>query len=247
VLDHHASARPVVEAFGDRGIFADEVSQPGVSGATLAFEHVWRKIVTHPDTWPATIEDFAQLVGVRDTWQTQHPQWWRACDLQAVLLGLPRDYWMMNRDRIPDAVSPRLLELGEAFRAQHARKVQGVVEGGTFAVVDGAGLHAAGVGPAERARHRARRDRLGGAVSASRIVAPRDPGPRPTEIHAEPCEHCPSAHHPPDPEALDMRAWPRHLQVAAAFPCAWRPTKLCKGYCDSIGMTDADAESRRPQ
>jgi hypothetical protein len=63
---------------------------------------------------------------------------------------------------------------------------------------------------------------------------------RPVEIHAEPCKHCPSAHYPPSPEALDMRAWPRHLQVAAAFPCGWRPTKLCKGYCDSIGMTEAD-------
>ena len=66
---------------------------------------------------------------------------------------------------------------------------------------------------------------------------------RPTEIHESPCERCPSAHFPPDPEALDMRQWPRRLQVEAAFPCAWRPEKLCKGYCDSIGMTEAEAES----
>lgn len=41
VLDHHKTAKPIVEAFGDNGRFGDEVSEPGVCGALLAYRHVW--------------------------------------------------------------------------------------------------------------------------------------------------------------------------------------------------------------
>jgi hypothetical protein len=59
----------------------------------------------------------------------------------------------------------------------------------------------------------------------------------PFEVHRRPCAHCPSAHFPPDPEAEDLARAPREQQVRAAFPCGWRPRKLCRGYCDRIGLT----------
>lgn len=60
-------------------------------------------------------------------------------------------------------------------------------------------------------------------------------------IHRAPCQHCPSAHHPPDPELLDCRAYPKEIRVAHhLFVCAWRPTKVCKGLCDFLGVTEAD-------
>lgn len=74
-----------------------------------------------------------------------------------------------------------------------------------------------------------------------RITMPAPAARRPDSIHAAPCKRCPSAHYPADPEAIDMKSWPIAEQHAHAFPCAWRPAKLCKGYCDSVGMTDADA------
>lgn len=43
VLDHHKSAQSVVALFGENGAYADEVNDPGVSGALLAFEHVWMR------------------------------------------------------------------------------------------------------------------------------------------------------------------------------------------------------------
>jgi hypothetical protein len=61
-----------------------------------------------------------------------------------------------------------------------------------------------------------------------------------TRIHAAPCKHCPSAHHEPDPEAQDILNQPFRVQLAYAFPCAWRPSALCKGYCDRSGITEAD-------
>lgn len=64
---------------------------------------------------------------------------------------------------------------------------------------------------------------------------------RPREIHKAPCKHCPSAHYPPDPESTDIKeTWPREDQLQSVFPCAWRPEKQCKGYCDFLGVTEED-------
>jgi hypothetical protein len=63
---------------------------------------------------------------------------------------------------------------------------------------------------------------------------------RPKEIHRNPCKHCPSAHYPPDPEALDTLDYPRDLQIKSVFPCAWRPQKMCKGVCDFLSVTEED-------
>lgn len=41
ILDHHKGAKDVVAAFGENGVFGDEVTMPGVSGAWLAFREVW--------------------------------------------------------------------------------------------------------------------------------------------------------------------------------------------------------------
>lgn len=53
-------------------------------------------------------------------------------------------------------------------------------------------------------------------------------------IHDEPCRNCPSAHYPPDPEARDIMEWPEAERLKTAFPCAWRPDKLCRGYWDNV-------------
>jgi hypothetical protein len=63
---------------------------------------------------------------------------------------------------------------------------------------------------------------------------------RVTEIHTHPCKRCPSAHYPPDPEALDYLAASRADQVGSVFRCGWRNDKACKGYCDFLGVTDED-------
>lgn len=41
VLDHHKGAEDIVRSFGDRGVFADEKAEPGISGAVLAWREVW--------------------------------------------------------------------------------------------------------------------------------------------------------------------------------------------------------------
>lgn len=83
VLDHHATAKPVVELFGDRGVFADEKEHPGVSGAALAY------MLSGPMFRTRDGQRFAELVGIRDTWQRSHPDWDVACHVASALTFYP--------------------------------------------------------------------------------------------------------------------------------------------------------------
>lgn len=97
VLDHHRGAREIVEAFGPRGVFADEVREPGVSGATLAFRKVWIQIRGSNGLNRPVVERFATLAGIRDTWQRPDPRWAEASAQAAALRFWP---WENLRDAL---------------------------------------------------------------------------------------------------------------------------------------------------
>lgn len=65
------------------------------------------------------------------------------------------------------------------------------------------------------------------------------PPERPQEIHQHACANCPSKDEP-DPAVEEFMAAPRDIQLESVFVCAWRPGKLCKGYCDRLDITDID-------
>jgi len=103
VLDHHKTARSVVEQFGEDGIFADEATEPGVCGAVLAYRHVWLPLkpqlsLAAPDEQYAIkgqfAHDFATLAGIRDTWQRKDPRWDEACRQSSILSFIPNDQWL---------------------------------------------------------------------------------------------------------------------------------------------------------
>ena len=89
VLDHHKTARELAESF-PLHVFADEVMEPGVSGAVLAYREVWRPVVGHWNV-PCEVEDFATLAGIRDTWQTKDPRWLEACAQAEALRFWPKE------------------------------------------------------------------------------------------------------------------------------------------------------------
>lgn len=64
------------------------------------------------------------------------------------------------------------------------------------------------------------------------IVSPPEIPDTPREVHDESCEHCPSAHYPPDPCTLDFMELSKEDRMQSVFACAWRPEKLCRGYYD---------------
>ena len=64
------------------------------------------------------------------------------------------------------------------------------------------------------------------------------------EIHKGACKNCPSVYNKKhdiiDPEHEDIRLLPRGEQLKSVFTCGWRPSKLCKGYCDELNIKEKD-------
>lgn len=99
VLDHHLHAEHVVALFKERGVFAHEDREPGVSGTTLAFREVMRpRHAGSPMGLLVPYFEFAVLCGVRDTWQTGDPRFEAAQELHLTLMNLPRSFWLEQRD-----------------------------------------------------------------------------------------------------------------------------------------------------
>jgi hypothetical protein len=93
VLDHHRTTKDTVAKFGGNGVFGDELEDPGVSGAVLAYRHVWLPMRGNDTDGRvrALIEDFATLAGIRDTWQKHHPRWQDAVTQAHALMFLPQE------------------------------------------------------------------------------------------------------------------------------------------------------------
>lgn len=133
VLDHHKGAQGIVALFGDRGVFADEVAEPGVCGAVLAYREVWVPILGPNDE----VEDLAKLAGIRDTWQTKDPRWGKACAqaswvmffgeedcLKTPLLGEP-ERWVFRSS------------VGDMLFDEHMRGITKAVEGSFRTTING--------------------------------------------------------------------------------------------------------------
>lgn len=96
-LDHHPTARDIVEAFGENGVFG--LNERNECGAWLAYEHVWRAVRAEQlaeagcvGVWAPErnkVRDFAELAAIRDTWKKDAPQWREACEQAALLLFWP--------------------------------------------------------------------------------------------------------------------------------------------------------------
>lgn len=133
VLDHHKSAKSVVEAFGDNGVFADEVLEPGVSGAVLAFREVWEPLMGDKVT-PVQRDfayRFAMLTGIRDTWQRQSELWEAACMMAQVMFLVPVSVWFQNTlSELSESWNVRFGWLGPILMSRQNNAVERSVQGG---------------------------------------------------------------------------------------------------------------------
>lgn len=96
VLDHHLGAEATVKRFAEigLGVYGSETDNPGVSGAVLAALVVSKLKPPSPNLpslGDVTIYALAMLVGIRDTWQTNHPRWVTACEVSASVGFWPVD------------------------------------------------------------------------------------------------------------------------------------------------------------
>lgn len=132
VLDHHAKGSSV-QAFVEAGlgVFGDERRDPGVCGAVLAYEHVWKPLKALEDsssnpleTDSLVVREFARLSGIRDTWQTQSPDWLKACKMAEALRFWPLEDLLLT----PPGSWPEIVAVGETLWDRKIRTVNKVSE-----------------------------------------------------------------------------------------------------------------------
>lgn len=125
VLDHHRGAREVVAAFGERGVFADESEEPGVCGATLAHREVWCALREDEQE----VRRFAELAGVRDCWQTHHPDWEEAAAQASALVFFGYDELAKQIPiGAPPCLSESQLAVGRILHAKQMRAARDTAE-----------------------------------------------------------------------------------------------------------------------
>ena len=146
VLDHHRTAKDVVGAFGDSGVFADEKSEPGVSGAVLAFREVWLplwddqsmqifgrvfEIQDDKPNFPSFVRQFAKIAGVRDTWQKSSPLWEESCVQGSALFFVPQEELLaIGLKQISNDWEIRYKWAGQLRNLKHLKTVQRAVQEG---------------------------------------------------------------------------------------------------------------------
>ena len=136
-LDHHKEAKDDILAFGERGIFADENLQPGVSGAVLAYDHIfepWFKGATGN----TLVQDFATKVGVRDTWVRNSPLWEASQEQHQLLSFFPYQAWLGEEGSIP-IIPPSVpnITIGQVLHERSLKSVKSAIAKAQFIEVLG--------------------------------------------------------------------------------------------------------------
>jgi oligoribonuclease NrnB/cAMP/cGMP phosphodiesterase (DHH superfamily) len=132
VLDHHREAKDIVQAFGERGVFADEDVDVGVSGASLAaMLHEKCSIAGRGTRHHERVQEFAHLISVRDTWQRKDPRWEDACELSSVVGHL--GWEQLSKDALVPLLRDQSVswdDLGQMNRARSESRVTRAIEKG---------------------------------------------------------------------------------------------------------------------
>lgn len=131
VLDHHRTAKAIVERFGENGLFADEAREPGISGTVLAYREVWKPLREAEATpWLAGwMENFAVLTGIRDTWQNKDPRWEAACCLANLMHFMPNTEWLkIPIQKLAVDWAANYEWIGRVLSDKHAKAVQKTIK-----------------------------------------------------------------------------------------------------------------------
>ena len=100
VIDHHAKQKRLVDKFGRRGAYSDE---PGVSAALLTFQELLAPDALNADEHELSnlhaLEDYATLIGIRDTWQKSHKRWREACIQSNAVEFYGIEHWLKDAKR----------------------------------------------------------------------------------------------------------------------------------------------------
>ena len=130
VLDHHVGKKEIVETFGELGVYADAEKEPGVSGAVLAFREVFQAVVRtisnedYANAHVARIADFADAIGARDTWRTDHPLFMNGQWISKLIMSKPAEHWLEHGP----VISATEIAVGQALFEAHMNAVREAVD-----------------------------------------------------------------------------------------------------------------------
>lgn len=136
VLDHHK--KELVDPYTN-GHFA---SEPGVSGAVMAFQAVEDRLTEEEKD---SFGHLSMLIGVRDTWMKEDGYWKSASTISSGISSLPFDSWRLRK---PDQIYALAAALGEAARIRTEKMVNEILSspysftndaGNTFLLTSGGG------------------------------------------------------------------------------------------------------------
>lgn len=122
--DHHIGVKDLLLSMGDRALFADEVEDVGVSGASLAYlimEAAYQEdSLFHRQFKLANFKKLADLIAIRDTWQTDSPDWEVAMFTSTIISSFPAERFLRE---ISTTFTDFEKEVGEIF---YQKRLEGI-------------------------------------------------------------------------------------------------------------------------
>jgi len=113
VLDHHIKYENVIKKFETAGLGAYGETDDGISGAVLAYDHVWLPLEEKAKTYKKSVHSLQRLAGIRDTYQKDSLNWDDAQEQTEALAFYPSDHYL-NGNHIC-GILPQEKEIGRVI------------------------------------------------------------------------------------------------------------------------------------
>lgn len=96
VLDHHEKTKDTVLKFQEHGLGVYGETQDGISGAVLAYNHVWLPLIDLARTDKIHVCRLQRLAGIRDTYQKDSIEWDDAQEQTEAIAFYPINHFLNN-------------------------------------------------------------------------------------------------------------------------------------------------------
>ena len=126
VLDHHIKCEKVIKEFEAAGLGAYGEMDEGVSGAVLAYRHVWMPLEEKAKTDKRMVCSLQRLAGIRDTYQKDSIEWVDAQEQTEALAFYSSNHYLDENH--PCGILPQEKEIGKIISERNNEIVKRAVE-----------------------------------------------------------------------------------------------------------------------
>ncbi len=126
VLDHHVKCEKIIKDFEAADLGAYGETADGISGAVLAYNHVWMPLEEKAKTPKRLVCSLQRLAGIRDTYQKDSIEWVDAQEQTEALAFYPSEHFLDNH---ACAILPEEKALGRVLCERNDSILKRAVEG----------------------------------------------------------------------------------------------------------------------